>query len=339
MFSPPSPLVSVSWLWDQLQSQQPTPLDQADQNTQNGVPVQPQSIVIVDCRFSLADPHQGRSLYAQGHLPGAVYLDLNQDLSSPPSPDRGRHPLPDLQILAAKLATIGVNFQDTWVVAYDDSRFAFASRLWWLLRYLGHDRVAVLDGGLVAWQAQGYPLSSQIPQPAPGHFVPQIRPEMSIDRLSLKGLLPQPGSQSHLTLIDSREAPRYRGEVEPIDPVAGHIPGAINACWQVVTTDQGWAQPLTFHQAYWNAKLRLSALQDQETQDQEIQEQKTEETIVVYCGSGVTACVNLLSLTLAGFPQAKLYPGSWSEWCHCESEIARGDSSNEGEDPPDRSAE
>ncbi|MGA0197750.1 MAG: sulfurtransferase [Prochlorotrichaceae cyanobacterium] len=328
MFSPPSPLVSVSWLWDQLQAQHPTPLDQIDQNAQNAVPVQSQSIVIVDCRFSLADPHQGRSLYAQEHLPGAVYLDLNQDLSSPPSPDRGRHPLPEVEALAEKLATIGVNFQETLVVAYDDSRFAFAARLWWLLRYLGHDRVAVLDGGLAAWQAQGYPLSSHIPQPAPGRFVPQVRSEMSIDRLSLKALLPQPRSQSHLTLIDSREAPRYRGEVEPIDPVAGHIPGAINACWQAVTTDQGLAQPLTFHQSYWPAKLAESHSPDQETSRKQTQDKGTEdkETIVVYCGSGVTACVNLLSLALGVFAQDKLYPGSWSEWCHCESEIAQGDS-------------
>jgi thiosulfate/3-mercaptopyruvate sulfurtransferase len=287
-----SPLVSVSWLSENFKP--------------NATSSQP--IVVVDCRFSLADPQRGRSLYEQGHIPGAVYLDLNQDLASAPSPERGRHPLPDLETLSQKLAALGVTFQETLVVAYDNDRFAYAARLWWLLRYLGHDRVAVLDGGLKAWQEQGYPLTSQDPPPvATGSFTPQPRPEMICDRAELK-------ATPHLTLIDSREAPRYRGEIEPIDPVAGHIPGAINAFWKAVTTEQGYAQSPSFHQTYWAEKLLAnSANSDQQT-------------IVVYCGSGVTACVNLLSLTIAGFPEAKLYPGSWSEWCHCETAIAMGES-------------
>jgi thiosulfate/3-mercaptopyruvate sulfurtransferase len=285
------PVVSAAWLQAQLL--------QAQLEVQT-------PIVIFDCRFSLAQPEEGRSLYTAGHLPGAIYLDLNQDLSSPPSPERGRHPLPDVDQLAAKLAQCGVNFQETIVVAYDDSRLAFAARLWWLLRYLGHDRVAVLDGGLRAWQALGYALTSDIPQPQPGQFNPEIRSHYWIDRPSLKDALQQPG----LTLVDAREAPRYRGETEPIDPVAGRIPGAINACWQAVTEVDGFVKPVDFHRMYWNSLVP------------ELPE--TEKTIVVYCGSGVTACVNLFSLALAGMADAKLYPGSWSEWCHCETAIERG---------------
>lgn len=286
--SPSSPFVSAAWLWEQLQ----------DPQISENQPQTHSPIVVVDCRFSLANPHLGRSLYDQGHLPGSAYLDLNQDLSSPPRPERGRHPLPDVETLAQKLAAIGVTFQNTLVVAYDDDRFAYASRLWWLLRYLGHDRVVVLDGGLKAWEAQGYPLSTMPPALlSPGQFTPQVRPEMILDRPALKANL------GDLTLIDSREAPRYRGETEPIDPVAGHIPGAINAFWQAVTTPEGYAQPISFHQPYWAELLPPSP---------------TSPEIVVYCGSGVTACVNLLSLAIAGFPDAKLYPGSWSEWCNCE---------------------
>ena len=280
------PIVSAAWL--QAQLEQDTP------------------IVIFDCRFSLTQPEEGRSLYEVGHLPGALYLDLNQDLSSPPSPERGRHPLPEVDRLAAKFAQCGVRFQETIVVAYDDSRLAFAARLWWLLRYLGHDRVAVLDGGLRAWQALGYSLTSDIPQPQPEPFTPEVRSHYLIDRPSLKEALTQPG----FALVDAREAPRYRGEKEPIDPVAGRIPGAINACWQAVTDGDGFVQPIDFHQGYWTSLLPELA--------------ETEKTIGVYCGSGVTACVNLLSLALAGVGDAKLYPGSWSEWCHCETAIERG---------------
>ena len=284
-----SSLVTPTGLWQELQALSPED--------------SPRSIVVVDCRFSLADPQRGRSLYEAGHLPGAVYLDLNQDLASAPSPDRGRHPLPDVQNLAETLAAIGITFQHTWVVAYDDARFAFASRLWWLLRYLGHDRVSLLDGGIQGWQAQGYPLTTDVPTPQPGHFIPHLQPHLAIDRQQLKIALQNPGT----TLIDAREAPRYRGETEPIDPIAGHIPGAINAPWQGITTSEGWAQPLAFHRPYWESQLPQNG---------------QEEAIVVYCGSGVTACVNLFSLHLAGLTQAKLYPGSWSEWCHCETAIA-----------------
>lgn len=249
-------------------------------------------IVVVDCRFSLADPQVGRQLYIESHIPGAYYLDLNQDLSSPVQPYGGRHPLPKLDEFASKLTEIGVQsgLEATWIVAYDDSRLAFASRLWWLLRYLGHERVAVLDGGFQGWQTAGYPVTNALPQPRAGRFISQPRPEWIIDIDAVKA------RQNEVILVDSREAERYRGEREPIDPIAGHIPGAVNYPWQEVTDPQGYVLPHSVQQQRW---ANLPPHQE----------------IVVYCGSGVTACVNLLSLELAGVTSAKLYPGSWSDWC------------------------
>lgn len=251
-------------------------------------------IIIIDCRFSLADPDLGRQLYEISHIPGAYYLDLNQDLSSPVGQHGGRHPLPDPSQLAEKLSRIGLRSEPeaTWVVAYDDSRFAFAARLWWLLRYLGHERVMVLEGGFKGWQSAGYAVTTELPSPQLGAFVPRPRLDWTVDIAAVKARKDQPGT----VLIDAREPERYRGEREPIDPVAGHIPGAINFPWQEMTDAQGYLLP--------NLEQRWANLPPAE----EIEE------IVVYCGSGVTACVNLLSLAMAGI-SAKLYPGSWSDWC------------------------
>jgi thiosulfate/3-mercaptopyruvate sulfurtransferase len=263
-----------------------------------------QDLVIIDCRFSLADPTLGRQQYHTSHLPGAYYLDLNQDLSSPVQKHGGRHPLPDPEQLAGKLAAMGITLGKTLVVAYDDSRFAFAARLWWLLRYLGHDspagrlrqRIVLLDGGFSGWQNQGYPVTPEIPssplEKQIGKFIPQLRPELLVDIQQVKAGKDQP----QVVLVDSREPERYRGEQEPIDPIAGCIPGAVNYPWQDVTDSQGYVQPRSTHQERWS---RLG--------------ETTE--IMVYCGSGVTACVNLLSLEIAGIKTGKLYAGSWSDWC------------------------
>ena len=244
-------------------------------------------IVIIDCRFSLADSRAGAAQYAASHIPGARYLDLNQDLSSPVQRHGGRHPLPDLARLAAKLGALGIG-RETLVVAYDDSRLAFAARLWWLLRYYGHEQVVVLDGGLGRWQAEGYAVTAALPEPQPQQFVPQIHTGWTVDIETLKA------NPSALRLIDSREAERYRGEQEPIDPIAGHIPGALNCPWQGVTDAAG--------------RLYSAAVQQQRWADLPAGD------LAVYCGSGVTACVNLLSLAIAG-RAARLYPGSWSDWC------------------------
>ena len=249
-------------------------------------------IEIADCRFSLADPELGHQQYKGGHIPGAHYLSLDRDLSSPVQKHGGRHPLPNIDTFAEKLASIGVTSQKTLVVAYDDSRFAFASRLWWLLRYLGHDRVAILDGGWGGWQAGGYPVSQEGAIVQPGSFTPQLKPEMvvNIDEVKAHKDLPD------VALVDSRSRDRYLGKVEPIDPIAGHIPGAVNYFWQEVTDTEARAKSPLEQRQRWS----------------EIEASKE---IMVYCGSGVTACVNLLSLEIAGIPDAKLYAGSWSDWC------------------------
>ena len=254
-------------------------------------------LILIDCRFDLANPQLGRQQYETSHIPGAFYLDLNQDLSSPVGRHGGRHPLPDPDVLAAKLTAIGVCSSraaaPTQVILYDDSRLAFAARAWWLLRYLGHEQVVVLDGGWSGWQAAGYRVTSALPAPRSGHFIPQIQPNWVVDIETVKALKDLPT----VALVDSREGDRYRGEREPIDPIAGRIPGALNYPWQEVTDEQGYLRSPTEQQQRWAA---LSAAPAE---------------ILVYCGSGVTACVNLLSLELAGIQTGRLYAGSWSDWC------------------------
>lgn len=253
-------------------------------------------VVIIDCRFSLSDPHLGQRQYAESHIPGAHYLDLNRDLSSPVQPHGGRHPLPDWDTFGQRLASLGVCSASppgpTQVVVYDDSRFAFAACLWWMLKYLGHQTVAVLDGGWGAWQRGGYAVSNAVPEPQMGRFIPQPQPDWIVDIDDVRRRKDNPG----VLLIDSREPARYRGEVEPIDPVAGHIPGAENLFWQTASTDEGILKPAAAQAQRWANFAEA-------------------EEVILYCGSGVTACVNLLSQALAGHPLAKLYRGGWSDWC------------------------
>jgi thiosulfate/3-mercaptopyruvate sulfurtransferase len=249
------------------------------------------NLVVVDCRFALADPQLGHQQYLQGHIPGAYYLDLNQDLASPVQQHGGRHPLPDITTLATKLSQMGVTAQ-TLIVAYDDSRFAFAARLWWLLKYMGHDRIAVLEGGFAAYQSAGLPISNDLPIKREGLFVPQIHSELAVNIHDVV----QRQKDSSTKIVDSREADRYQGKSEPIDLIAGHIPGAVNYPWQQVTDERGWMRSSEELKEYWSEVLNA-------------------DEVVVYCGSGVTACVNLLALEVAGKPTAKLYVGSWSDWC------------------------
>lgn len=266
---------------------------------------QPESVVLVDCRFSLADPQLGRQQYLAGHIPGAYYLDLNQDLSSPAQPHGGRHPLPEVDVLSAKFSRMGITNQ-TLVIAYDDSRFAFAARLWWLLKYMGHERAAVLDGGFAAYQSLGLPVTIDIPPEIDAahavQFVPQIQGDLLVD---IQGVQ-QRQKMPQVKIIDSREGDRYRGEREPIDPVAGHIPGALNYPWPQVSDESGKLRSASELQQYWSSLAKAD--------EPNIQEPKIQE-IVVYCGSGVTACVNLMALEAAGIATGKLYAGSWSDWC------------------------
>lgn len=269
-----SPIVASSWLAERLDDPQ---------------------VAIADCRFSLMEPEAGAQQYAKEHIPGAVYFDLNRDLSSPVQTHGGRHPLPDIETLAHKLGLAGIS-AETHVVAYDDSCFAFAARLWWLLRYLGHDRVSVLEGGFQGWNQAGLPVTSEPSNPTPTDFVSHVRSPLCVDITQVKARKDQPG----VALVDSREGDRYRGEREPIDPVAGHIPGAVNYFWKEIVDETGAVLSPTAQAARWGAIAHA-------------------DEILVYCGSGVTACVNLLSLELAGIPTGKLYAGSWSDWCSYQS--------------------
>ncbi|MBW4473186.1 MAG: sulfurtransferase [Stenomitos rutilans HA7619-LM2] len=274
-----TPVVSAAWLFEHLNDPH---------------------VAIADCRFSLMQPALGREQYQAGHIPGAVYLDLNQDLSNPVGEHGGRHPLPDVAQLSKKLSAMGVDSTpeaQTLVVAYDDSRLAFASRLWWLLRYLGHDRVTVLDGGFAGWKAVGYSVTQAVSAPKAGAFVPQLRSDLVVGIGDVKTRKASP----EVMLVDSREAERYRGDHEPIDPIAGHIPGAVNYPWQGVTDADGYVLPVETQRHRWHD---LEAAHE----------------LLVYCGSGVTACVNLLSLELADIHTGKLYAGSWSDWCSYEED-------------------
>jgi thiosulfate/3-mercaptopyruvate sulfurtransferase len=248
------------------------------------------TVVIVDCRFSLADPAQGEQQYQAAHIPGAYYLSLEHHLSAPVQAHGGRHPLPNPQVLGKTLASMGIEHNKTLVVAYDDSKFAFASRLWWLLRYYGHNQVSVMNGGYGAWISAGYPVTKEQPLQRAGRFEPMVQSGWTVDIDRLR----QPDPQR--ILIDAREADRYEGLREPIDPIAGHIPSAINSPWPEIADSQGRIWPLEKQQQRW-ASL-----------DAEL-------TKVSYCGSGVTACVNLLSMAIAEVPNILLYPGSWSDWC------------------------
>ena len=250
-----------------------------------------QQLVIFDCRFSLADFALGRQQYADGHIPNALHLEMEVQLSGDKKPHGGRHPLPTAAQFTASMQKMGVN-QNSIIVAYDDNRLAGAARLWWLLQHFGHPHIRILDGGLQAWRAQGLPVSQDTQAPQKGYFQANPRAGQTVDYSWLSAHL----KDRNLQLIDSREAPRYQGLEEPIDPVAGHIPGALNYPWQGVTNEQGKALSAGKQQDRW-AGL------------------DSEKETVVYCGSGVTACVNLLSLKLAGIEGAKLYPGSWSDWC------------------------
>lgn len=254
-------------------------------------------LVLFDCRFTLSDPEAGRRQYLEGHLPGALFLDLERDLSGPVSPQGGRHPLPDPEVLAEKLSRWGVD-QHSTVIVYDQGTDGMAPRAWWVLGYLGLERVAVLDGGLPEWLAAGGRLSSgtadeERSRPA-RTFTPQIRHDWILTADDVRRLVDE--RPDGVVLVDSRTPERYRGDEEPLDPVAGHIPGAVNFYWaQVLTPDGRWksAEELARH------FQSLAGARD----------------VVVYCGSGVSACVNLLAMRLAGLKQARLYPGSWSDWC------------------------
>jgi thiosulfate/3-mercaptopyruvate sulfurtransferase len=261
-------------------------------------------VAIVDCRFDLKDPEAGRAAFLAAHVPGAVHADLDHDLSGPPTTDRGRHPLPPPERLRTVFGQLGID-AGVRVVAYDDTFGMVAARLWWMLRYLGHEAVSVLDGGWQAWLAAGLPVASGAASRAPRRF----RGEPRRDRLVVIG------DVAHArTLVDARDPARYRGEHEPLDPRAGHIPGALNHCWQLnIGADGRFLDRAGLRRRFVSS---LGLLPDAGT--------------VHYCGSGVSACHNLLAQTVAGLPEGRLYCGSWSEWSRDGGrEVAIGGESRE----------
>jgi thiosulfate/3-mercaptopyruvate sulfurtransferase len=252
--------------------------------------------VIVDCRSDLKDHAWGARQYALAHVPGAVFASLNDDLSSEKTGTNGRHPLPPPDMLAATFGRWGIG-RATQVVVYDQADGMYAGRLWWSLRYLGHDAVAVLDGGLAKWTREGHPTTSAVPAPAPVVFEPRPRPASMGGTLGVADVtrLTQTGEA---LLIDARSPERFEGKEEPVDRVPGHIPGAVNHHFRSNVGDDGTMRPAA------ELRARFEALLDRRAPTE----------AVLYCGSGVTACHNLLAMEHAGLPGAALYPGSWSEW-------------------------
>jgi thiosulfate/3-mercaptopyruvate sulfurtransferase len=255
-------------------------------------------IAIIDCRFDLMNPDGGRRAYLEGHIPGARYADLNKDLSAPITATSGRHPLPTPSDFAGTLVRLGVG-RATQVVAYDDSGGAFAARLWWMLRWVGHPAAAVLDGGIKAWVNEGGTLLSGEEKPLPAakvgpHVSAQADAAAVIGTADLEQRLADPA----FLLIDARAGERFAGTVEPIDTVGGHIKGAVNHPFSANLGTDGRFLPAQVLRQAWERRLAgRSPMQ-----------------VAAMCGSGVTACHNLLSLEVAGLRGAKLYAGSWSEW-------------------------
>lgn len=248
---------------------------------------------IVDCRFELQNEQWGRDQYRAAHIPGAVYASLNEDLSGARTGSNGRHPMPDINTLAATLGRLGIERRKQ-VVAYDQDAGSFASRLWWLLRYAGHDAVAVLDGGWAKWVREGRPTRAGDETRQTSRFEAEARAALRVDVDNVAAHLGESGR----LLVDARGPERFEGRSETIDRVAGHIPGAVNHFFKQNLTADGTLLPPD------TVRANFERILDGQPPDR----------VVMYCGSGVTACQNLLAMEHAGLPGARLYVGSWSEW-------------------------
>lgn len=247
-------------------------------------------ISIIDVRFQMNAPEAGRGLYLEGHIPHAIYLDLNENLSGPVQKHGGNHPLPKIEELSQLLSENGVSHNKT-VVIYDEGDCMFASRAWWLLHYLGHKDVYVLEGGFSSWKEAEYPISDEVSESVAATFTPQVLPNAVANIEDVKVRKDKPST----LLIDSRSPERYKGEIEPLYDKSGHIPGAKNYFWKDVF----------HHDGTWKNTKELEFLFSDVPRDTEI---------IVSCGSGVSACPNIIALKTIGFENVKLYPGSFSDW-------------------------
>jgi thiosulfate/3-mercaptopyruvate sulfurtransferase len=254
--------------------------------------------VVLDCRFDLVRPEWGADEFAQGHVPNAVYAHLDRDLSSPVTPTSGRHPLPVREAFLATLGTWGID-ATVQLVSYDQGNGAYASRLWWLVRWAGHARVAVLNGGFAAWQRAGLPINKEYGVRQPRRFMPSHSPAEFVTTSEVANVLATGQlTNAERVLIDARGGDRFAGQNETIDPVAGHVPGARNHPFMRNLDAQGRFLPASALRSQWLETLAG----------------KAPSNAIAMCGSGVTACQNLLALEVAGLPGAQLYAGSWSEW-------------------------
>ncbi|MFO1444685.1 sulfurtransferase [Bacillus sp. Bva_UNVM-123] len=275
-------VVDIQWLHDHLK----------DEN-----------IRIVDCRYNLGDSEEGNSLYLQDHIPGAVYFHLSKDLASPVSTHGGRHPLPELEQFKQTLQSAGIH-KDTIVIAYDGGEGSYATRLWWLLNYVGHEKTFVLNGGYKAWKEACYPVNSEVPTYEVTEFELKKNEAIFASIEDVKKIVLDKNNKT--ILIDSRDKNRYLGIEEAIDKKAGHIPGAMNKVWT---------------EGYENGYFKTSEQQEKRFTDID----KNKE-IIVYCGSGVTATPNFMALKSAGYQRIKLYAGSFSDWIsYDENEIETGE--------------
>jgi len=265
-------------------------------------------LAVVDCRFDLMRPQAGREAFLAAHIPGACYADLNGDLSAPIGPHTGRHPLPHPKAFAIRMGALGIG-DDTQVVAYDDANGSLAARLWWMLRWVGHDAVAVLDGGFHAWKAGGGAVQAGEGECRARRLTPRNDDGAAASAVVNAADVARGLRNPAALLVDARAAERFAGAVEPIDSVAGHIPGAVN-------------HPFT---ANLGADNRFLSAAELKRRWQERLAGKEPANVIAMCGSGVTACHNLLSLEVAGLPGARLYAGSWSEWIgDPDRPVARG---------------
>lgn len=244
---------------------------------------------VIDARFELIQPEAGRAAYQEGHVPGAVYFDLDQDLSSAVQRHGGRHPLPDMRRFADTLEERGIG-DGHQVVVYDQSGTMYAARAWWLLKYAGHDAVRFLNGGMEAYRAAGGPLTTALPTHSKARFTLRLRDDMVVDVTDVEAHLGDPDR----LVLDARAPERFRGEVEPLDPKAGHVPGARNVHYRDTLGPNGFLPAAELR--------RMFALADGKRE------------VVAYCGSGVSAAHVVLAMEEAGLPGAKLYAGSWSDW-------------------------